>query len=84
MPKKSRRSRLKYKGQAPYKPPMMAEAQHVTPPTQRDVAAVRPAAGGRAILSAEHYSYVPRELKYIALLSGSLFLILIVLYFFLR
>jgi hypothetical protein len=87
MPKKSNRSRSQYKV------PASASTAAKTV-TQEAVASapvrtpVRTVVGSRhtaaVAISPEKYNYVPRELRYIAVVTGSMFLVLIVLYFFLR
>jgi hypothetical protein len=83
MPKKSKRSRRQYNGPASVGTPAMDVSQKSSVPRP-----VRTAVGSRqsavVAISPEKYSYVSRELKYISVITGSMFLVLMVLYFFFR
>lgn len=85
MPKKSRKSRAKYKAQRKLKP--LAAREAVRHPESLPVLSKQMPAAKPPMTVAEattRYRYVIPELRRIGIIAGAMFLLLVVLSFFLR
>jgi len=91
MPKKHRRGKAKFKARGKFKPLVAAQVSQrpeALPVSSAQVSAAKQmsAAKPQATMAemATRYGYVLTELKYIGIIVGAMFLLLIVLSFFIR